>query len=275
VVNLVNWDKLIVDIEDPWLSLPRKKVTTDCLRVLFRRADLVCANGSKVALEYAEIAGKEVHNLHNGIDPAFAARLLTRGACPAFFHGIPEEKRVVYTGQVDGRLDLALLHDLAERFTQFTFFFVGIERFFHEKAEQWNYIRQLPNVRAVLPVPYAEIPDILAHSGALIIPYSHEGASTMFPAKLLEYLAAGKVVLTSVNYSSDLPALDSLAGIRVCESPEAWGAALADVERGSLLVSVTEEAERARVVQENLWESKARRLIGLVVAADTVSSKAC
>ncbi len=77
-------------------------------------------------------------------------------------------------------------------------------------------LRALPNIKLIGPVPYDQVPDRLEAMDILLIAYDLErvGLKATSSHKLLEYLASGKVVLSS--YLEDH---DDLAGLVVMARP--------------------------------------------------------
>jgi glycosyltransferase involved in cell wall biosynthesis len=108
------------------------------------------------------------------------------------------------------------------------------------------------------PVPYADVPGIVAAFDVGLIPYvSNAYTRSCFPLKLYEYLAAGKPVV-----ASGLPELagmepDVVLAGEPASFVEAVGAAL---ERDEM----ADRIRRREIAARNSWEAKTERLLDLV-----------
>jgi glycosyltransferase involved in cell wall biosynthesis len=264
-LELAPWDKVIVDIEDPWLSVPwAPRIPEGNVQKLLKRADAVFANGARVAEEYAQIGSRPVHALPNGIEADFVQSVSAAHGKPSRLGDPTGRKRVAFTGQIDERVDLEAVSRMAEARPDFDFIFVGKDNFPDAAhAQQWRDIQAFKNFRYIPRVDRSEIPPILANTDVLLIPYAHIGSVKMFPAKLLEYLSSPAVVLTSVDYSLDLPELQKMPAVRACTTPDAWEQALKEVADGRLRATDEERALRATLLSNNTWESKARQFLSL------------
>ena len=103
---------------------------------------------------------------------------------PADFAQIPKP-RAIYAGNIDVRIDLALLRHCANSLPHLSFVLLG------PIQTSLASIRRCPNIHILGPRAYAEIPHYFAASQAAIIPF-HQGAhiDSICSIKLLEYLAA-------------------------------------------------------------------------------------
>jgi UDP-galactopyranose mutase len=114
-----------------------------------------------------------------------------------------------YTGSFDDRLDAGLMLAAAQQLPDWTFVFAG--RMTHLLSQQ---LVSLTNVRALGPVPLDDVPGLLAQAAVCVMPYRQDAwGQTLFPIKLVEYLAAGKpVVSTPIAAAVDFADVISLAG---------------------------------------------------------------
>ena len=85
----------------------------------------------------------------------------------------------------------------------------------------------------------------------------------MFPAKLFEYMAAGKPILSSVDFSRELGETDI---IQLCRTKDQFVSALKRIAGGQLTISPTTRARMLSLAQENTWEHKAAEWIRMVKA---------
>jgi teichuronic acid biosynthesis glycosyltransferase TuaH len=127
-----------------------------------------------------------------------------------------------FVGHVNARIDIALLEAVAG--TGVPLVLVGPRSGDYE-PERWPRLVGLPNVHWVGRKPYDELPSYLRLVDVGLTPYA-DGAfnRASFPLKTLEYLAAGRGVV-----STDLPAtawLDAGPLIPVARTPAEFAAAV-------------------------------------------------
>jgi glycosyltransferase involved in cell wall biosynthesis len=266
LLTLHSWDRILYDLEDPWFSLSwgpglnRTAVLDD-----LRRADVVFANGPRTADEYQSHIGRPVYNLPNGIDVWLADALEAGGiARPA---GIPPASpplRAVFVGNINDRIDFVQFRDVATHATGWHFYFVGPESVGGTEGEAWQALRLLPNVSHLPPVKHKEIPAYLHAADALLLPYSKMGGAAMFPAKLLEYVAAMKPVISTVSFGGEWSALPT---VQTVNGAAEFISALRsiEVERSPLPDEVREDCRR--IIRKNTWEGRAAQLIEAAVDA--------
>ena len=102
-----------------------------------------------------------------------------------------------YIGTVHVWLDVQLIHAIASEHPEWRFIFVGPRRV---RAET-DLLEQLPNVEFLGPRPHEALPDLLMQFDVAWIPYRLvEFTRYVVPMKMMEYLAAGRPVI-----STDLP----------------------------------------------------------------------
>lgn len=120
-----------------------------------------------------------------------AARRLPR---PAALSGLPG--RVIgYLGGLNHKVDIALLEQVARTFHRDSVVVVG-------SVDDPRYApRPMPNLRILAGHGHDEVPAFLQHFAVCLIPYMRsQFTDSVYPAKLHEYLAAGRPVV-----STDLP----------------------------------------------------------------------
>jgi len=104
---------------------------------------------------------------------------------------------VGYVGTLHVWLDTQLIYAVASQHPEWRFVFVGPRRL---RAET-DRLERLTNVEFVGPEPHEAIPDLLMQFDVAWIPYRlTEFTQSVFPTKMMEYLAAGRPVV-----STDLP----------------------------------------------------------------------
>lgn len=179
-----------------------------------------------------------------------------------------EQPTAVYTGHFYAGRGMDLLLGLAQRLPQVHFLWVGGRP---EDVADWQARLQklgLENVSLTGFVDKQDLPLYQAAADFLLMPYERSiagssggnSAAICSPMKMFDYLAAGRVILTS-----DLPVLREVlheqnAVFCPAENVDAWQAALeellADPARGERL------ARQARLDGQNFsWLARARRAL--------------
>jgi teichuronic acid biosynthesis glycosyltransferase TuaH len=109
-----------------------------------------------------------------------------------------------------------------------------------------------PHIEWRGPVPYADLPNHLADVTTCLVPYADSDFNrASFPLKILEYLAAGRRVV-----SSDLPAVRWLNTdlIDVAATPDAFSAAVTSSLETPL--GADEIARRRSFAAQHSWDSR-------------------
>lgn len=181
--------------------------------------------------------------------------------------GWAESFTASYTGQLYQGRGLDLLVELARRHPEIQFVWAGGDP---ASVDAWRAALAalgVENTRLLGYVANQDLPLVHAASELLLMPYERNvylrqgDLSTFYsPMKLFEYLAAGRVIL-----SSDLPTLREVLGehnavLLPPEDVSAWDAALADV----LSHASKYEGVAARAQADSLqysWEARCRRAL--------------
>jgi UDP-galactopyranose mutase len=113
-----------------------------------------------------------------------------------------------YVGALDFRFDSGLLARVAEQLPDWTFMIAGPARDGADRP-----LAHLGNVRLLGRVDPSKIPAVLGEASVCLMPYRRGAfADTLFPIKLVEYLAAGKpIVSTSIRTSREFEDVVTLA----------------------------------------------------------------
>lgn len=161
----------------------------------------------------------------------------------------------VFWGVVDRRLDTDMISQLAQRMTTGHVVLVGPQQ------DPDPQILSLPNVHAVGPRPFHELPAIARAADVLIMPYADLPVTrAMQPLKMKEYLATGRPVVVS-----ELPAVENW---RDCMDV-ATGAGdfaqlvLTRIHEG---LPTNQQSARSRLAEES-WSAKAELLEQQIVAS--------
>ncbi len=202
--------------------------------------------------------GVDLERYANLPEPAAARRAL----------GLPEALTAGYTGHLYAGRGMGLLLELARRFPQVSFLWVGGRP---EDVSAWRQRladEKIGNVSLAGFVPNSRLPLYQATAEILLMPYERQivgssggdSAAYASPMKMFEYMACGRAIV-----SSDLPVirevLDETSAV-FCppEDPEAWSRALQ-----SLISDPSRRANLARRAQEAVehytWIERARRAL--------------
>jgi teichuronic acid biosynthesis glycosyltransferase TuaH len=160
-------------------------------------------------------------------------------------------------GHLSERVDVRYLEAVAE--TGLRLLMIGPRQTTMQEGH-FAALARHPNVEWVGAVPYVDLPDALAGTTTCLLPYGDSAFNrASFPLKVLEYLAAGRRVV-----STDLPAIEWLDTdlVTVAASP----ADFAEAVRASLSTPLTaEEIDRRRAfASTHTWENRVRQLAGLL-----------
>lgn len=133
-----------------------------------------------------------VHCLPSSVDAAHFARAQHADAALPELAALPSP-RLGFYGVVDERFDAALLAQVADRAPQWQWCIVGPV----VKIDPAT-LPQRPNIHYFGQRPYAHLPGVLAAWDVALLPFArNESTRFISPTKTLEYLAAGKPVVTT------------------------------------------------------------------------------
>ncbi|WP_248961927.1 glycosyltransferase [Sphaerisporangium perillae] len=163
-----------------------------------------------------------------------------------------------FVGHINARIDIALLEAVAR--TGVPLVLVGPRSGDYE-PERWPELIGRPNVHWVGRKPYEELPSYLRLIDVGLTPYADSAFNrASFPLKTLEYLAAGRGVV-----STDLPAtawLEAGPLIPVARTPADFAAAVT-AELGTPRTAALAERRRALAAQHD-WHQRVRLLADLL-----------
>jgi teichuronic acid biosynthesis glycosyltransferase TuaH len=264
---LGRWGPSVVDVlygTDDWVAgaelmrLDRTRVAQE-ERNSLRRADLVLAVGPELAERWRG-SGAEPVLFPNGCDPdaylGDAGPVVLPEGFPTPVAGL--------SGHLSDRIDLTLLEAVAE--TGIGLLLVG-PRDPGWHPERVDSLLAKENVHHAGAVPFDGLVPFLARFDVGLTPYADTAFNrASFPLKTLEYLAAGKPVV-----SSDLPASRRLreetAEIRLAGNAEAFARAVLDAVKQARDPAAV--SARRAVAREHSWTARAATLAGLVGLTDS------
>ncbi|GII80750.1 hypothetical protein Sru01_57320 [Sphaerisporangium rufum] len=230
-------------------------------RRMVARADAVAVVSPGLADRMAAL-GREAALVPNGCDVAAYADIDTGAEAappPADLPALPAGTPVAgFVGHVNARIDIALLEAVAG--TGLTLIIVGPRSAGYE-PRRWPALTARPNVHWVGAKPYPELPSYLRYVDVGLTPYAATAFNrASFPLKTLEYLAAGRAVV-----STALPATEWLdAGdlVAVASTPASFAAAAAERARRPRTPELA--ARRRAFAARHDWQERVRLLAGLL-----------
>jgi glycosyltransferase involved in cell wall biosynthesis len=161
-------------------------------RELVRRADLVITTAPGLC-EARRQLNPNTHVVPHGVDAEHFSSALDPELRPVpALHGVPAPI-IGFVGQINRRIDVALVAAIAERRPDWSLVLVGPV---HEI--ELDSLRGLANVHLAGAVSMSELPRWMKPMSVAIIPYLvNDHTRSMHPLKALEYLAAGKPVVST------------------------------------------------------------------------------
>ena len=228
---------------------------------LLQRADLVFTGGRSL-FEAKRGLHADVHCFPSSVDVGHFA--LAASATPTK-DGRPP--RLGYFGVVDERFDVALLTALADAEPDWAIEIVGPV----VKIDPAS-LPQRSNIRYAGLKPYAELPAIIADWDVCLMPFAiNEATRYISPTKVLEYMAAGKAIVSTPIHDVVVP---YGAVVAIAADAEAFVAAC----RRALDESPAQRNERrlamAAIVEATSWEGTVGEMLALVAGADHAAARA-
>ncbi|MGE3932173.1 MAG: glycosyltransferase [Rhodospirillaceae bacterium] len=226
---------------------------------LVARADLIVATTAGVRRNLPGDGPARARLLPNGADSA----LFAGGAdapCPPDLAAIARP-RLGYFGWLNAKIDFALIADVAARRPDWHWVLVGPSADAAIAADApsragWARLSAQPNVHAIGPRPYRQMPAYQAHMDVNTLCYRTDPGGwweDLSPLKLYEYFAVGRPVIACA-----LEALEPLQSVlSVAAGTDGWIAAIED----ALAHDTTEAAAlRRSLAAANGWSAVAARL---------------
>ena len=227
---------------------------------LMARADVVFTGGHAL---YEARRGRhaDIHPFPSSVDAAHFAPAADGSVVEAADQrGIPHP-RLGFYGVIDERMDLALIDALAAARPDWHVVMVGPV----VKIDPETLPRR-PNIHWLGGRSYADLPSYLGGWDVALMPFAINAATRFIsPTKTLEYLAGGRVVVSTpvvdvVRHYADL------AAVRIADTPEAF----VDACAAALALAETPERFRADVADRLAavsWQTTFEAMARLVAAA--------
>jgi glycosyltransferase involved in cell wall biosynthesis len=207
------------------------------LRGRFRLAEDRLLSVAGLVFAWSEPIRYRLAGLHPNVVPATTAVDVQRFA--AVVDDEPAAPPLaVYVGSADFRFDAQLLAEVASALPEWRFILAGpVERSVAARLEP------TPNVHIRGRVVPSAVPGLLARAAVCLLPYRRSAASdSLFPIKLVEYLAAGRpIVATAIRAANEFADVVSIA-----DTPAEFAAAIEQSAREDSDAARQTRVSRAR-----------------------------
>jgi UDP-galactopyranose mutase len=226
-------------------------------RELFERADLVFTGGRSL-YEAKRSRHPHVYEFPSSVDFQHFAKARSPGIEPVDQRAIPHP-RLGFFGVVDERMDLDLLEAVADMRPDLHFVIIGPV----VKIDPLTLpIR--PNIHWLGKKRYDELPSYIAHWDVAIMPFARNDATRFIsPTKTLEYLAAGKPVVSTSIHDVVHPYGEE-GFVRIADSPSEFTAAASAALAPNDPRAGDREAMLARTSWDDTWARMNALLDGVV-----------
>jgi len=226
---------------------------------LFKAADLVFTGGQSL-YESKRHRHPHVYCMPSSVDAAHFARAFDDGAEHELQAAIPGP-RLGYCGVIDERLDLGLIEALAATHAEWQIVMVGPV----VKIDPAS-LPERANIHWLGQQDYADLPALIAGWDVCLLPFAlNEATRFISPTKTLEYLAAGRAVVSTPIRDVVTPYGDIVA---IAETRDAFVAACETALSSTPDERARAQAAGAAVVARTSWEATAMRMGDLIEAED-------
>ena len=186
----VNCSKFVFDAIDNWLYHPQmqdKELIKRNYEYVEKNADLILTVSEALTKTFSH--NNNVYWVPNGVDIEYFEEAINKKDAT---------KKVVvgYVGKIQDRVDFDLIEECVRIFPNVDFVFLG--PIYSQKERSKNLMEAYENIQFKGDVHYNNLPQEMKNFDVTIIPHKvDEFTNSMNPLKLYEYLAAGKIVVTS------------------------------------------------------------------------------
>lgn len=224
-IKYIKPDKVVYHIYDMFSASPGWNESLQRKHeALISQADVVFASSDEIKKSALECSvGSDVTVIENGVDyDAFSS--VDNYQEPVDIKDI-SSPRIGYTGNINMKVDMALVVNLAARHPEWSFVFIGGIGELGEQAQFYKQARNLSNIYFLGRKPVVDLPAYMSSMDINIMLYSinkNLWSFSGYPLKMHEYLAVGKPVV-----SSDLPSIRSFSDvISICSGADEWEASI-------------------------------------------------
>lgn len=234
--------RVVYDCMDEWTNFPGfGEAVLSLEEELVRGADLTVATAQRLH-EKLDGRAARLALVPNGVDLEHYQRHYGENS----ILGEVAHPVIGYYGALASWVDVELLEKIARRFPEATLVLAG-----GAFDVDLSRIENLPNVRLLGQRPYEEMPKLLWHFDACVIPFLVNGITEATnPVKFYEYLSAGKPVVS--------PRLTELSPYEdLCYLSDGHDGFLSSLERALAEPADDPRRERRRAVAaENDWKER-------------------
>ena len=181
-------------------------------------------------------------NLPHGVDYS----LFSSPTQPA--EDLPQNNRPTagFYGSISEWLDYDLLEKTIQRLPHWNFVFIG------KRTKQAAPLMKYQNTYFLGSRPHQSLPMYVQHWNVSLLPFLHNAQiNSCNPLKLLEYLAAGKPIV-----STPFPALETYKDfVSIANTPEEFICALEKARKHT-----SKETKQQKAVEEHTWQARAKTL---------------
>lgn len=216
---------------------------------LLRRADLVFANGT-VLLNSKNRYGNVINVPMTSDFELFSRSRLPETCVPKDLEVIPHP-RIGYIGNLNDKVDFALLAQLAKERPDWSFILVGPTNIRSAEVQNnFEALRRLSNVFLLGSQARESLPNYIKGFDVCTMCYRQHGwANSVYPLKLHEYLASGKPCV-----GSGLVSLREFSEVvQIAETPQEW---LEAIQSAIVDKDPKRSERRVQVAYENRLETR-------------------
>jgi glycosyltransferase involved in cell wall biosynthesis len=183
---------VIYDVQDEYPAVPTVKDLFDREVELLRKANLVLT-GTYSLYQKKRQYTRNIHFVACGVDyHHFHRACESETEVPPEIASIEAEKRLGYFGAIGDRIDWSLLREICVRHPDWAIILIGVV---HRIGPE---VKGLKNLHILGVRSYDELPYYIKGFHVCLIPFKVDDYTRyIYPTKLLEYLSAGKPVISS------------------------------------------------------------------------------
>lgn len=217
---------------------------------MVRKADVVFCT-SRELKRIKEKTSEHVHLLPNAADIGlFKINQAQQPDRPLDISSV-NNPIVVYTGNIDHRLDIDLVEHLLRSCSGYSFLMIGPVSLDHKLVSK---LKHYPNILFTGKKLLAELPAYLNFADCAIIPFKCNILTrSIYPLKINEYLAAGKPVV-STPFSEDIQ--DFKEVIHLAKNADEFSDHIKFIIENNLGKNTERINKRIAFVEKNNWEER-------------------
>jgi glycosyltransferase involved in cell wall biosynthesis len=254
LLNYFEFDTIVYDCMDElalFKGAPEKLIEQE--QYLMANADVVFTGGKSLYESKAQ-HHDDVHCFPSSVDEEHFAKAQNGIALPQDIVNIPGPI-VGYFGVIDERLNLGLVNDAALLRPEVNFVMIGPLA----KIGEHDLPRQ-NNIHYLGMKDYKELPGYLKAFSVAMMPFAlNDATKYISPTKTLEYMAAGKPIISTAI--KDV-VRDYTGSVEIIESAEEFATAIDKLITGNL--DVVMQAEYARILKNTSWNATVEKMKVLI-----------